>query len=143
MKRAVHTIPSGVNWAARAFGALLGKRLPRYEGRVVARCERAIEIRRDRYGVAYVDAEGERDAWFGLGFCHAQDRAGQLELGVRLVRGTLSEVVGKEGLGIDRASRLIGVHRAARAQLPLLDADVRDQLSAYCAGINAVFESSR
>ena len=100
-------------------------------------CRRGIQIRRDQHGVAYVDAQDELDAWFGLGFCHGQDRAGQLEVTLRLTRGALSEVLGPAGLGIDRASRLIGVHRAAKAQLPTLDPDMRDQVAAYCAGVNA------
>jgi penicillin amidase len=96
-----------------------------------------VRVRRDEHGVAYVDAEDEYDAWFGLGFCHGQDRGGQLEITLRLTRGTLSEVLGPMGLPIDRAVRLIGVHRAAVAQLPTLDPDMRDQLTAYCAGVNA------
>lgn len=96
-----------------------------------------MRVRRDEHGVAYIDAEDEYDAWFGLGFVHGQDRGGQLEITLRLTRGTLSEVLGPAGLPIDRAVRLIGVHRAATKQMPTLDADVRDQLAAYCAGVNA------
>jgi penicillin amidase len=91
--------------------------------------------------VAYVDAHDEHDAWFGLGFCHGQDRAGQLEITWRLTRGLLSEVLGPAGLPIDRAIRLIGVSRAANQQMPTLDADVRDQLAAYVAGVNAALSS--
>jgi penicillin G amidase len=126
-----------VNFAQLAFGALLGRRLPKHEGRQRVPCRRNLQVRRDDYGVAYVDAQDEFDTWFGLGFCHAQDRAGQLELTWRLTRGLLSQVLGPDGLPIDRAVRLIGVHRAAEAQLPTLDADVRDQLAAYVAGVNA------
>src|SRR5258706_15167520 len=109
---------------------MLGKRLPKYDGRVSVGCRRPIAIRRDANGVVYVDAEEERDAWFGLGFCHAQDRSGQLEIAVRLVRGTLSEVLGAGALGVDRTTRLIGVHRAATKQLETFDDDVREQLRA-------------
>ena len=130
-----------VNFPKLAFGALLGRRLPKYDGWSSAPCRRRVQLRRDSYGVAYIDAQDEFDAWFGLGFCHAQDRAGQLELTWRLTRGLLSQVLGRDGLPVDRAVRLIGVHRAARAQLPTLDADVRDQLAAYVAGINAAHQS--
>lgn len=126
-----------MNLAARLFGLLLGKRLPRYDGELRVSCKRPLRLRRDQHGVAYVTAETEHDAWFGLGFCHAQDRAAQLEINLRLVRGTLSEVVGRDGLPIDRASRLIGVHQAARGQYALTAADVRAQIEAYCAGLNA------
>ncbi len=126
-----------MNFARFAFGLLLGRRLARHAGSSTVACRQSLEIRRDEWGVAYVDAQNEFDAWFGLGFCHAQDRAGQLELSLRLVRGTLASVVGPDGLPIDRAARSIGVHHAAQAQLPTFDADVREQLEAYCAGINA------
>lgn len=126
-----------MNAAKLAFSALLGRRLPRHHGSLRVECEARIEIRRDPWGVAYVDAQNEADAWFGLGFCHAQDRAGQLETTLRLVRGTLSQVVGREGLEIDRASRLLGVRHAASAQLSTFDEETRAQLTRYCAGINA------
>jgi penicillin G amidase len=130
-----------VNFAQKAFGAVLGKRLSNYDGRHVVGCRRSVQVRRDSFGVAYVDAQDPADAWFGLGFCHGQDRAGQLEVTWRLARGLLSEVLGSAGLPIDRAVRLIGVHRAATAQVELLDADTRDQLAAYTAGVNAALQS--
>ncbi len=126
-----------MNVARTLFGLLLGKRLARHSGEAVVACRDRIRVRRDDFGVAYVDASNEYDAWFGLGYCHAQDRAGQLETSLRLVRGTLSEVVGRDGLDVDRASRAIGVHHAAKQQLPLFAADVREQLRAYCDGVNA------
>lgn len=126
-----------MNFAASALAALLGRRLTNPGGRHLVGCRRGLRVRRDEHGVAYVDAEDEYDAWLGLGFCHGQDRAGQLEITLRLTRGTLSELLGAAGLPIDRAVRLIGVHRAAQSQLPTLDAEARDQLTAYCAGLNA------
>ena len=124
------------------FGLLLGRRLPVHDGRLPVACRKGVRIRRDTFGVAYVDADDEYDAWFGLGFCHAQDRAGQLEVTLRLVRGTLAEVAGPDGLAVDRATRMIGVHHAATRQVPLFDADVRDQLTAYCNGLNAALDRS-
>lgn len=134
-------MPEAVRFPRLAFGALLGRRLTSYGGRHAVAVRRGVQLRRDRYGVAYVDAHDEADAWFGLGFCHGQDRGGQLEVTRRLTRGLLAEVLGPAGLPIDRAARLIGVHRAAREQLATLDADVRDQLLAYTAGVNAALES--
>jgi penicillin G amidase len=130
----------GVNFAQLAMAGMLGRRHSSYDGHYRVACRRNVKLRRDGVGVAYVDAQDEADAWFGLGFCHGQDRAGQLEVTHRLARGLLAEVLGRAGLPIDRAVRLIGVHRAAREQLPTLDADTRDQLAAYTAGINAALE---
>jgi penicillin amidase len=94
-------------------------------------------IRRDRWGIPHVTALTDTDAWFGLGFCHGQDRSFQLEILLRAGRGTLAELLGPEALPIDRLIRRLGLARTASAQLPLLDADVAASLSAYIAGVNA------
>ena len=96
-----------------------------------------ITIRRDSYAIPYIDARNEDDAWFGLGFCQAQDRAFQLELRLRTQRGALSELFGEQTLGIDRLSRRIGFVEASQRQLPRLDDDVRSQIEAFVRGINA------
>src|SRR5687768_334952 len=96
-----------------------------------------LTIRRDAYSIPYIDAENDADAWFGLGFCQAQDRAFQLELRLRTVRGTLSALFGPPTVPIDRLSRRIGFVEASRRQLEALDADVRAQVEAFVRGINA------
>jgi penicillin amidase len=117
---------------------LLGRRLPRTSGRLrVAGLDGALAIRRDRWGIPHVEAEGADDAWFGLGFCHAQDRPFQLELMLRVGRGTLSALVGGGGLAADRMSRRLGFARLAWRQLPLLESHVRRAVEAYVCGVNA------
>ena len=39
-----------------------------------------VRIHRDRWGIPHVEATNDADAWFGLGFCHGQDRGFQLEI---------------------------------------------------------------
>jgi len=132
-------VERGLRRAARlALGALLGKRLPILSGALaVPGVDGSITIHRDGFGVPHIRANTDHDAFFGLGFCHGQDRAGQLELTLRTVRGTLSEVIGKDGLAVDRLSRRIGFRRAAVAQLPTMRPQVRLQLEAYAEGIAA------
>lgn len=116
----------------------LGRRLPRTSGTLhVAGLEGGVRIARDRWGVAYVEAGTDADAWFGLGFCHGQDRAFQLELLLRAGRGTLAELLGPAALPLDRLSRTLGFGRLAAAQQPVLDPDVTATLTAYVAGVNA------
>lgn len=116
---------------------LLGRRLPRTSGRLrVDGPDAPIRIRRDGWGIPHVDARSEADAWLALGFCHAQDRAFQLETLLRVGRGTLAAMVGPAGLVADRMSRRLGFARLAAAQLPLLDDDVRRGAEAYVRGIN-------
>ena len=120
------------------FRLLLGRRLPQTRGRLtVAGLRGPLQIHRDRWGIPYIEAGNDDDAFFGLGFCHGQDRAFQLEVLLRAIRGTLSELVGVAALPIDRMSRRIGFAFASRQQLACLDADVRAQLVAFAAGVNA------
>jgi penicillin G amidase len=127
-----------VTLARLCFAALLGRRPPRLRGTLtLPGLQGRVTIRRDRHGVPHVDASNDADAWFGLGFCLGQDRAFQLELLLRAARGTVAELVGPQGLAVDRFSRRVGFRRAAERQLAALDADVRAMVAVYAAGVNA------
>ena len=120
------------------FRLLLGRRLPRMRGSLtVPGLNRPLRIDRDKWGIPHVTAANEPDAWFGLGFCQGQDRTFQLEVLLRVIRGTLADLIGANGLGVDRLVRRIGFHRAAPAQLAVLAPDVRANLEAYATGVNA------
>jgi penicillin amidase len=116
----------------------VGRRAARTSGALrVAGLAGEVTIARDGWGIPHVDATCDADAWFGLGFCHGQDRGFQLELLVRAGRGRLAELLGPGALPIDRLSRTLGFHRLAVVQLPMLDADIREALDAYAAGVTA------
>ena len=120
------------------FRLLLGRRLPTTHGSLdVPGLAGTIRIARDKHGIPLIDAEDARDGPFALGFCHGQDRAFQLELLLRVARGTLCELVGPGALPVDRLSRRIGFRRSALEQLAVLDEDVRDSLEAYARGVQA------
>jgi penicillin amidase len=118
------------------FRLLLGRRFPMTNGTLkVLRITRPVLIRRDHYGIPYIEAEGDEDAWYGLGFCQGQDRAFQIETLLRVVRGTLAELVGPKALPIDRLSRRIGFRHAAEQQLKALDDETRHILEAFARGV--------
>src|SRR4030042_815229 len=98
-----------------------GKRLPTLEGTLtVEGVSASIEIRRDRFGVPHIQAADDADAWFGVGFCHGQDRTFQIETRLRIVRGTLAPLLGPAGLPLDRLSCRIGFSHYAGAALEAL-----------------------
>lgn len=125
-----------MNVSKSIFRLLLGRRLPITTGTLgVSGVNQPLLIRRDRYGIPYIEAEGDEDAWYGLGFCHGQDRAFQIEGLLRVVRGTLAELVGPAALPVDRLSRRIGFRHAAERQLEALDDETRRILEAYAQGV--------
>ena len=118
------------------FQLLLGRRLPITKGTLsVPGIARPVLIHRDGYGVPYIEAESDEDAWYALGFCQAQDRAFTLEMMLRAARGTVAELVGPEGIGVDRLSRRLGLLASARPQLDALDPDVRAIFESFALGV--------
>lgn len=112
--------------------------LPQVDGRIAVHGIAApVTIARDADGVPLIGAQNDADAAFGLGFAHAQDRLFQMELMRRYGAGRLAEIFGAELVPVDRQMRVLGLYRAAAAELPLLPAEVRRALDAYSAGVNA------
>ncbi len=95
------------------------------------------EIWRDPNGVPHIFADSLSDAWFALGYAHAQDRMWQMEFTRRLGAGRLAEVIGPAGLDADRFFRTLGLYRLAEAHARSLSPQARRSLESYAAGINA------
>ena len=118
--------------------------LPQTNGRLlVYGAKSEIRIERDAAGVALITALDDEDAAFGLGFVHAQERLFQMELQRRYGAGRLAEVFGREAVALDRQMRVLGLYRAAEAEIPFLSAAVRRGLEAYAAGVNAFLDTRR
>jgi penicillin amidase len=116
----------------------LRQSLPTTKGEIVlAGPAGPIEILRDGHGIPHIFAASARDAHFGLGFAHAQDRLWQMEASRRIGAGRLAEVAGRGALEADRFMRTLGARRAAAANLKRYDADTLAMLEAYAAGVNA------
>jgi penicillin amidase len=123
------------------FGLLLWYRqasLPLHEGRLEARgLEQTVRIERDASGIPNIVAASERDASLALGFAHAQDRLWQMEVNRRIASGRLAEILGPGALDADKFLRTIGVRATAVSIFENLDAEHRELLEAYAAGVNA------
>jgi penicillin amidase len=141
--RAAAALVAGIGLAALGLAALRDLRaersaFPIADGRLaVAGPARAIEISRDARGTPHVEAESESDAYFGLGFAHAQDRLAQMVWLARSARGRAAELVGESALAADRRARTLGIARAADEQAARLDPATRSLLDAYAAGVRA------
>jgi penicillin G amidase len=121
----------------------LESKLPRIEG-VVAVCNKGgARIRRDRWGVAHVEADRLEDGYFALGYAMGQDRLWQLDYLRRRVRGRLAELFGQSRLGSDRLMRTIGLGTAADKAVEQLTQEEAAVLQALADGINVAGEEAR
>lgn len=111
---------------------------PQIDGRLqLAGITAPIDIVRDAEGIPHIYAKSADDAYFALGFVHAQDRLWQLELNRRIPAGRMAEILGPKALDTDRFLRTLGVRRNAEKILANLAPDARAALDAYAKGVNA------
>ena len=103
----------------------------------------SIEVLRDQYGVPHVFASSERDALFGQGFVHAQDRLFQLDSTRRFAQGRLAELGGPRLVESDRLLRRIGLADRAARDVAAASPEERALLEAYARGVNAGVRSLR
>jgi len=100
-----------------------------------------VEILRDAEGIPHIFAKSDADAWFALGYAHAQDRLWQMEFQRRVGRGRLSEFLGERAFDTDKLMRTLGIAKMAERIVARLDPDTAKNLEAYCAGVNAVLDA--
>lgn len=100
-----------------------------------------VDIVRDAEGIPHIYAKSTADAYFALGFVHAQDRLWQLELNRRIPAGRMAEILGPNALDTDRFLRTLGVRRNAEKILANLAPETRAALDAYARGVNAYLEN--
>jgi penicillin G amidase len=103
----------------------------------LAGLQRQAEVVRDGVGVPHVYAKSERDAYFMIGYLHAQDRLFQMDQSRRQASGTLAELLGPSAVASDVQLRTIGLRRAAARSLAVLSPESREGLDAYTDGVNA------
>ena len=135
----------GLRWTFRLFAGLillvivaglggylwLRSSLPQTEGDIVLHgIAAAVSITRDDRGVPTIAAQSSNDAYFALGFVHAQDRLFQMDVMRRLGAGRLSEptfVLGDAGLvaGFRRATPALAVAGLAARTLRKIPAELR------------------
>lgn len=127
---------------ALGLGYYLGSHsLPDYDARyTLDRLDRPIEIVRDNYAVPHIFAETDADAFFGLGFVHAQDRLWQMTLMRRTAQGRLSEIFGEDTVEIDHLMRALGLYDLSLQSAQIQTAEIKSELQAYSDGVNAYLE---
>ena len=103
----------------------------------VAGINRPVEILKDRWGIPHIYAETEEDLFFGQGYNAARDRLFQLELWLRKVTGTLSELLGPRTLEKDIGARLLRYRGDLAKELNHYHERGIEVFGAFVRGINA------
>ena len=124
--------------------ASLFNSLPKVNGSMrVAGIRGAIVIDRDSNSIPSISAGVNLDAYYGLGFVHAQDRLWQMEMNRRIAAGRLSEILGSSSVASDIGMRRLGLYRNAEKIWKNMEPEAKAVLQAYVDGINAGIASTR
>ncbi|MCY4260133.1 MAG: penicillin acylase family protein, partial [Rhodobacteraceae bacterium] len=117
---------------------LMKSSLPDYDrSHRVTGIDGPVEIIRNNYNVPHIFGTTDADAYFGLGFVHAQDRLWQMIINRQFVQGRLSEIFGARTLNADKLMHNLELYPLARETLKHQDAYTQTALAAYAAGVNA------
>jgi penicillin amidase len=116
--------------------------LPQVDGEIALKGLGATTtIARDDRGVITIKAASANDAYFAMGFAHAQDRLFQMDAMRRLGAGRLSEVFGAATVDTDKLTRTLGLYAQAESQVAEASPGLRQALDAYAAGVNAFLDT--
>jgi penicillin amidase len=102
-----------------------------------------VSVTYDDRGVPHIFATSTLDAYRALGYAVARDRLFQIEMQTRAGGGTLTELVGERALPLDRATRALGMPRAAEQRVANADTTrpAWRMAAAYADGVNAYSRS--
>ncbi|MBE0553143.1 MAG: penicillin acylase family protein, partial [Rhodobacteraceae bacterium] len=117
---------------------ILSRSLPDYdEDFTLEGLTAPVEILRNNNNVPHIFAGTEADAFFALGFVHAQDRLWQMTMFRRTAQGRLSEIFGQRTVKIDELLRRLDLYTLAKSSVEAQDDRTKAALAAYAAGVNA------
>lgn len=108
------------------------------EGRLVLVGLRApVTVRRDAYGIPFVEAGNMADLAMAMGYVNAADRLTQM-VGMKLVsQGRLAELAGPAVLDLDLYLRTMNLRQTAENLYKYTSAENKALLQRYCDGVNA------
>ena len=104
--------------------------------------DQAVEILKDRWGIAHIYAETEHDLFFAQGYSAARDRLFQLELWRRQATGTVAEILGPRELRRDIGTRLFKFRGDLEQELSHYHPRGVAIINAFVEGINAYVDQA-
>lgn len=121
---------------------------PQYSGSIQFKgIQEKVSVVFDFYGIPHIYAANEEDAYFALGYVHAQDRLFQMEMIRRVATGTLGEIFGKEFISIDHFFKTLCLEEQADSSAKLYLSGISQAYQraaySYLNGINSFIEKGR
>ncbi len=117
---------------------LVKESMPIYHGEIrTERVQDSVKVIFGPYGVPHIYANNDADAYFSLGYIHAQERLFQMEILRRISAGRLSEIFGAEMIQTDRLFRALNIN-AHSEKLAIKFNDAADSHMKIC--VNAFLE---
>ena len=95
-----------------------------------------VTIYRDDYAIPHIVADNLKDALYGLGWAHAQDRLWSMHVKRMLFSGRLAEMFGPGVLRVDKFMRSIGIYSIAKQDVKSADTETTERVQSYADGIN-------
>lgn len=132
----------GVAGIISAFFIYMQSSRPVYHGEMHDRgVQEEVKVFFDQYGIPHIYAKNEKDAYFTLGYVHAQERLFQMEMLRRVGAGRLSEILGKDFVSVDAFFRTLGIHKTAKESAGMFFAKPTEEWQkntlSYIQGINS------
>lgn len=119
---------------------LLRRSLPPEFAAVPAAVRDSVVVWRDSVATPTIVATETLDAFFALGYLHAEDRLWQMDLARRIASGRVAEILGEEVLPLDYLMRALGLGQLAQQLWAHIHPLSRAILEHYAAGVNAWLE---
>ncbi len=109
----------------------------------IAGLKETVVVRRDAYGIPFVDAKNREDMALALGYVHATDRLTQMISMKMLSEGRLSEMAGPIMLNLDIYMRTMNLTGAAETLFRNVSPENRLLLESYSKGVNVYLDSHK
>ncbi|MGB0777095.1 MAG: penicillin acylase family protein [Flavobacteriaceae bacterium] len=143
MKKASRIISILILIILGGYFLILNRYEPQYEGNLESdQIKEVVQVLYDENGVPHIEAKNNHDAYFALGYVHAQDRLWQMELMRRIAPGRLSEILGEATIETDKLFKAMGLEEYHEQSLKYLEENEAyyQMAIAYLAGVNEFIE---
>ena len=97
-----------------------------------------VKVDFDKWAIPHIYAQNEKDAYYALGYLHAQERLFHMEILRRLAKGQLAEILGPKLISTDTFFRTIRIQQFSEEYLKHQDQTTPAYAAtrSYLAGIN-------